>query len=78
MNLARVKQAKLNTAASIQELKGFTETIITNTEIAYWQYVLAKQKIAIFEQSLAIGKVMSTHALKKELDSDEKELLNYI
>ena len=56
VNLARIRQAKLDTALSIHELRAFTETLIANTEIAYWQYVLAKQKIAIFEQSLDIAK----------------------
>jgi len=56
VNLARVRQANLDTVISIQELKGFTETLIADTENAYWQYVLSKQKITIFEQSLAIAK----------------------
>ena len=66
VNLARVKQAQLNTAASMQELKGLTETIITDTEITYWQYVLSQQKIVIFEQSLAIA--------KKQLDEIEQQI----
>ena len=56
VNLARVEQARLETALSLQELKGFAETIIADAEITYWQYVLARQKIAIFEQSLAIAR----------------------
>ena len=56
VNLVRVKQAQINTAVTIQELKGFIETLVSQTETAYWQYVLAKQKIVIFEQSLAIAK----------------------
>lgn len=55
VNLASVRQAELDTAISLAELKGFTEALIADTEIAYWQCVLAKQEIAIFEQSLAIA-----------------------
>jgi len=56
VNLASVRQAELDTAISLEELKGFTEMLIADTEIAYWQCVLAKREIAIFEQSLAIAK----------------------
>ena len=56
VNLVDVKQARLDTALSVQELKGFTETLVAETEMAYWQYVLAGRKIAIFEQSLEIAK----------------------
>ncbi len=50
-NLARVRQAELDTLASRYELRGFTEAILAETEIAYWRYVLAGQEIAIFEES---------------------------
>ena len=56
VNLAGVRQASLDTALSTQELRGFTETLVADTEIAYWQYVLAKQEITIFQQSLDISK----------------------
>lgn len=67
VNLVRVKQAQINTSVTIQELKGFIETVITQTETAYWQYVLAKQKIVIFEQSLAIAKI--------QLDEIEQQIV---
>ncbi len=56
VNLASVRQAKLDTLASIYELRGFTESLLADTEIAYWRYVLAKEEIAIFLQSLAVAK----------------------
>jgi outer membrane protein TolC len=56
VNLARVRQAELNTLASTHELQGFTESLLAGIEIAYWQYVLANEEIAIFEQSLAVAK----------------------
>lgn len=55
VNLARVRQAELGTIASTYELKGFAEVLLAETEIAYWNYVLAKKEIEIFEQSLAVA-----------------------
>jgi len=55
VNLASVRQAELETVASLYELRGFTEALLAETEIAYWNYVLAKQEIAIFERSLALA-----------------------
>ena len=55
VNLAGVRQAELDTVASVYELRGFTEALLADTEIAYWNYVLAKQEIAIFERSLVVA-----------------------
>jgi outer membrane protein TolC len=41
--------------ASRYELRGFTEALLAETEIAYWNFVLAKKEIEIFEQSLAVA-----------------------
>ncbi|MBU0482704.1 MAG: TolC family protein [Proteobacteria bacterium] len=56
VNLARVRQAELNTEATIHELHGVTEALLAESETAYWDYVLARQKIEIFEHSLAIAR----------------------
>jgi outer membrane protein TolC len=56
VNLASVRQAAMDFAASIYELRGFTEALLADTETAYWNYVLAGEKIAIFESSLAIAR----------------------
>jgi outer membrane protein TolC len=56
VNLASVRQAELDTLASIDELQGFTQALLADTEIAYWNYVLANEKIAIFEESLEVAK----------------------
>ncbi|MBW2742360.1 MAG: TolC family protein, partial [Deltaproteobacteria bacterium] len=47
--------AALNTTATIHELRGVTEALLADTETAYWDYVLARQKIDIFERSLTIA-----------------------
>lgn len=56
VNLATIRQAELDTLASRYELRAFTEALLAETEVAYWRYVLAREQIAIFEQSLAIAK----------------------
>ncbi len=56
VNLVSIRQAELDTLASIYELRGFTETLVAETEVAYWKYVLALQEISIFESSLAIAR----------------------
>lgn len=56
VNLASIRQAELDTLASVYELRGFAESLLADTEIAYWRYVLAKEEIAIFLQSLAVAK----------------------
>lgn len=56
VNLAAVRRAELGVAASVYELRGFTEALVANTEIAYWNYVLARLEIEIFEKSLAVAR----------------------
>ena len=56
VNLASVRQAELETLASIYQLRGFTEALLAETETAYWNYVLAKREIDIFENSLALAR----------------------
>ena len=55
VSLVKVWQAELNTTATINELRGVTEALLADTETAYWDYVLARQKIDIFERSLDIA-----------------------
>ncbi|NLC70818.1 MAG: TolC family protein [Desulfuromonadaceae bacterium] len=56
VNLVAVRQAELETLASMDELRGFTEALLAETETAYWNYVLAGEKIAIFEESLRVAR----------------------
>jgi outer membrane protein TolC len=56
VNLAGVRQAELDTLASIHELKGFVQALAADTEIAYWHFVLAGQEIEIFQSSLEIAR----------------------
>lgn len=56
VNLASVRQAELDAVASVYELRGFTEALLADTEIEYWNYVLAKKEIEIFERSLEVAR----------------------
>ncbi|MFH1153071.1 MAG: TolC family protein [Pseudomonadota bacterium] len=56
VNLASVRQAELDTAASVHELRGFVEAFLADTESAYWDHVLAMQEIDIFEKSLEVAR----------------------
>jgi outer membrane protein len=56
VNLVSVRQAELDTVASLYELRGFSEALLADTEIAYWNYVLAGLEIEIFERSLAVAR----------------------
>ncbi|SDZ80634.1 Outer membrane protein TolC [Desulfuromusa kysingii] len=56
VNLVSVHQAEIDALASIHELRGFSESLLADTEIAYWNYVLAKDEIAIFEESLVVAR----------------------
>ncbi|MEM8882801.1 MAG: TolC family protein [Planctomycetota bacterium] len=67
VNLARVQQAAIGTEASKFELEGFTQAVIADTQIAYWNYVLAKQEIAIFQRSLEVA-VQQRDELQTRID----------
>ncbi len=56
VNLASIRQAKLNTLASQYELRGYTEAFVAEVETAYWRYVLAREEIAIFDSSLELAR----------------------
>ncbi len=56
VNLVSVRQAELDTVASLYELRGFSEALLAEAEIAYWNYVLAGLEIEIFEKSLAVAR----------------------
>lgn len=56
VNLVSIRQAELDRLASVYQLRGFTESLVAETEIAYWNYVLAREEISIYESSLAIAR----------------------
>jgi outer membrane protein TolC len=55
-NLARLRQARLNTRMSEYELRGFTQSLIAELERTYWDYALARRQIEIVEESLKVAR----------------------
>ena len=92
INLAQVRQAELETLASIWELRGFTEALLAEVESAYWRYVLAREQIRIFARSLElaeqqqkeveerieVGAIANNQAavVRAEVASREQDLIN--
>jgi len=58
--LVAIRQSELETRASRHELAAYVQALVAETEIAYWQYVLARQEHAIVERSLAVSKRQQT------------------
>jgi outer membrane protein TolC len=56
VNLARLRQARLDTRLSEYELRGFTEFLVAEVERTYWNYALARRQIEIFEESLKLAR----------------------
>lgn len=54
-NLARLRQAKLETQISQYELRGFSESLLAQVEDAYWDYALSQRQIEIVEESLKLA-----------------------
>jgi outer membrane protein len=55
VNLASLRQARLDTLSSDFELRGFAESLVASTEEAYWDYALAQRQIEILTQSLDLA-----------------------
>jgi outer membrane protein len=56
VNLARLRQARLDTRLSEYELRGFSESLVAEVERTYWDYALARRQIEIFEESLKLAR----------------------
>ncbi|MBE3071027.1 MAG: TolC family protein [Planctomycetes bacterium] len=55
VNLASLRQARLDTLSSEYELRGFAEALVAQVEEAYWDYALAERQMEIFTQSLGLA-----------------------
>ncbi len=65
VNLAAVRQARLDTALSRFELQGFTESLVAQVEQACWDYLLADRRVAIVERSLGIAETQLTEVRER-------------
>ena len=55
VNLATLRQRRLDTLASMYELRGFAQTLLADTEKGYWDYVLARRQLEIVQKSLELA-----------------------
>lgn len=55
VNLATLRQARLDTRTSHHELRAFTEALVAQVEETYWDYALAERQIDIFLESLKLA-----------------------
>jgi len=55
VNLASLRQARIDTLSTQYELRGFAESLVAQVEETYWDYVLAQRQIEIFQQSLELA-----------------------
>lgn len=55
VNQVRIRQAELGVDISIEELRGYTQALIAETEISYWQLQLAREAVDITAQALEVA-----------------------
>ena len=55
VNLASLRQARLDTRVTEYELRGYTESFVAQVETAYWSLALAGRQLAIVKQSLTVA-----------------------
>ena len=55
VNRIAIQQAALGTRISIEELRAYTQALIAETEIAYWQLQLAGEAVEITRQALEVA-----------------------
>jgi len=56
VNLADVRQARLDTRLSEYEFRGFAEALVAEVETTYWDYVLARRQVEILDESLTLAR----------------------
>jgi len=64
VNTANLRQARLDTYASQYELRGFSEALLNQVEVAYWDYALAIRQIQIVEESLELAEQQKKETLE--------------
>ena len=56
VNLAQLRQSRIETDITQYELRGFSESLLAQVETTYWDYALSQRQIEIVEESLKIAK----------------------
>jgi len=56
VNLARLRQSRIETDITQYELRGFSESLLAQVETTYWDYALSLRQIEIVEESLKLAR----------------------
>lgn len=74
VNLANLRQARLDTQLSEYELRGFAEALVAEVENTYWDYVLARRQVEILDESLKLAQQQFGETQKRVNVGDLAEL----
>ena len=64
-NLARLREARLDTLGSEYEFRGTAEGFVAQVEETYWSYALAIQQVRIVEESLRVAELQLSDTREK-------------
>lgn len=74
VNLAALRQARIDVEISQFELRGFAEDLVATVQETYWDYVLAHQQIAIVENSLQLAQQQLDETIERQRVGQVAEL----
>ncbi len=60
VNLAQLRQSRLETDITQYELRGFSESLLAQVETTYWDYALSQRQVEIVEESLKLARQQIT------------------
>ncbi|MFO7535500.1 MAG: efflux RND transporter permease subunit [Kiritimatiellia bacterium] len=55
VNLASLRQARLDVDISVYEFRGFLESLVAEVETEYWNCALARRRLRIYEEALQVA-----------------------
>ena len=92
VNVANLRQARIDTLSTEYQLRGFAEMLVARIENTYWDYTLSQRRIEIYQESLrlaeqqlaetreriAVGKMaaLDLSAAAAEVASRQADLIN--
>jgi outer membrane protein TolC len=76
VNLAQLRQLRIETDITQYELRGFSETLLAQVENTYWDYALSQRQMEIVEESLKLARqqIIETEEMIKVGAMAEAEL----
>lgn len=65
VNLASLRQARIDTRASEYQLRGLAQSLLAEVENAYWDYTLAKEEVKIYKASVKLGVELTKETIER-------------